>query len=109
MIEQYLSNTNERATVSILQNILELNKALVSRRSLGVLINKKRYIVYASADREGAITQTPSHTHGAFSVFFFPNPRFVCKLQEKTNKQPAAASAETDARWYLQGERVAVL
>jgi len=29
MIEQYLSNTNERATVSILQNILELNKALV--------------------------------------------------------------------------------
>jgi len=29
MIEQYLSNTNERATVSILQNILELNKAWV--------------------------------------------------------------------------------
>jgi len=28
MIGQYLSNTNERATVSILQNILELNKAL---------------------------------------------------------------------------------
>jgi len=27
MIGQYLSNTNERATVSILQNILELNKA----------------------------------------------------------------------------------
>jgi hypothetical protein len=26
MIGQYLSNTNERATVSILQNILELNK-----------------------------------------------------------------------------------
>jgi len=29
MIGQYLSNTNEKATVSILQNILELNKALV--------------------------------------------------------------------------------
>ena len=28
MIGQYLSNTNEKATVSILQNILELNKAL---------------------------------------------------------------------------------
>ena len=28
MIGQYLSNTNERAIVSILQNILELNKAL---------------------------------------------------------------------------------
>ena len=27
MIGQYLSNTNERATVSILQNILELNQA----------------------------------------------------------------------------------
>ena len=27
MIGQYLSNTNERTTVSILQNILELNKA----------------------------------------------------------------------------------
>jgi hypothetical protein len=27
MIGQYLSNTNEKATVSILQNILELNKA----------------------------------------------------------------------------------
>jgi len=26
MIGQYLSNTNERATVSILENILELNK-----------------------------------------------------------------------------------
>jgi len=26
MIGQYLSNTNEKATVSILQNILELNK-----------------------------------------------------------------------------------
>jgi len=30
MIGQYLSNTNERATVSILQNILELNKASFS-------------------------------------------------------------------------------
>ena len=30
MIGQYLSNTNEKATVSILQNILELNKALAS-------------------------------------------------------------------------------
>jgi len=29
MIGQYLSNTNERATVSVLQNILELNKALL--------------------------------------------------------------------------------
>jgi len=28
MIRQYLSNTNEKTTVSILQNILELNKAL---------------------------------------------------------------------------------
>ena len=28
MIGQYLSNTNEKATVSILQNILELNKGL---------------------------------------------------------------------------------
>jgi len=28
MIRQYLSNTNKKATVSILQNILELNKAL---------------------------------------------------------------------------------
>ena len=27
MIEQYLSNTNEDATVSIFQNFLELNKA----------------------------------------------------------------------------------
>jgi len=29
MIEQYLSNTNEKATVSILQNILELNKTKI--------------------------------------------------------------------------------
>jgi len=29
MIGQFLSNTNESATVSILQNFLELNKALV--------------------------------------------------------------------------------
>ena len=29
MIGQYLSDTNEKATVSILQNILELNKARV--------------------------------------------------------------------------------
>ena len=28
MIGQYLSNTNESATMSILQNFLELNKAL---------------------------------------------------------------------------------
>ena len=27
MIEQYLSNTNKKVTVFILQNILELNKA----------------------------------------------------------------------------------
>ena len=32
MIGQYLSNTNKRATVSILQNILELNKAYVALR-----------------------------------------------------------------------------
>ena len=31
MIGQYLSNTNERATMFILQNILELNKATVCR------------------------------------------------------------------------------
>jgi hypothetical protein len=31
MIGQYLSNTNEKATVSILQNILELNKALAGK------------------------------------------------------------------------------
>ena len=30
MIGQYLSNTNEKATVSILQNILELNKAWIT-------------------------------------------------------------------------------
>ena len=30
MIGQYLSNTNERATVSILQNILKLNNALMT-------------------------------------------------------------------------------
>jgi len=29
MIGQYLSNTNENATVPILQNFLQLNKALV--------------------------------------------------------------------------------
>jgi hypothetical protein len=29
MIGQFLSNTNESATVSILQNLLELNKAFV--------------------------------------------------------------------------------
>jgi len=28
MIEKYLSNTNENATVPVLQKILELNKAL---------------------------------------------------------------------------------
>jgi hypothetical protein len=31
MIGQYLSNTNEKATVPILQNILELNKARIQR------------------------------------------------------------------------------
>jgi len=31
MIGQYLSNTNEKAIVSILQNILELNKAFLMR------------------------------------------------------------------------------
>jgi len=29
MIRQYLSNTNENTTVPVLQNFLELNKALV--------------------------------------------------------------------------------
>jgi len=29
MIGQYFSQTNENATVSVLQNILELNKALI--------------------------------------------------------------------------------
>jgi len=32
MIGQYLSNTNENATVSILQNFLQLNKALALRK-----------------------------------------------------------------------------
>jgi len=32
MIGQYLSNTNKKATVSILQNILELNKAWLDWR-----------------------------------------------------------------------------
>jgi hypothetical protein len=32
MIEQYLSNTNEIATVLILPKILELNKALVQKK-----------------------------------------------------------------------------
>jgi len=32
MIGQFLSNTNESATVSILQNFLELNKALLPRK-----------------------------------------------------------------------------
>ena len=38
MIGQFLSNTNESATVSILQNFLELNKALAekSTTALGV-------------------------------------------------------------------------
>jgi len=35
MIGQYLSNTNEKATVSILQNILELNKAQLSTNDDG--------------------------------------------------------------------------
>jgi len=32
MIGQYLSNTNEIATVSILQKFLELNKAIIKRQ-----------------------------------------------------------------------------
>jgi hypothetical protein len=39
MIGQYLSNTNEKAKVSILQNILELNKA-VDDRPLLCCLNK---------------------------------------------------------------------
>ena len=34
MIGQYLSNTNESATMSISQKILELNKALVWRAGI---------------------------------------------------------------------------
>ena len=45
MIGQYLSNTNEKATVSILQNILELNKAhiwkMCGSKSIWVFIQKK--------------------------------------------------------------------
>jgi len=37
MIGQFLSNTNESATVSILQNFLELNKALVAGVARGFL------------------------------------------------------------------------
>ena len=52
----------------------------------------------------GSLLKPPSHLeHGAFSVF--SNPRFVRKLQEKTNKQPAAASAETDARLAVPAGR----
>jgi len=45
MIRQYLSNTNERATVSILQNILELNKALLPLER-GVTANLERKIFF---------------------------------------------------------------
>jgi len=34
MIRQYLSNTNENTTVSIFQNFLELNKALIRKKKL---------------------------------------------------------------------------
>jgi len=37
MIGQYLSNTNEKATVFILQNILELNKAWLNLLQLDYL------------------------------------------------------------------------
>jgi len=40
MIGQYLSNTNESATVSILQNFLELNKAQFKN----VLVLERHYI-----------------------------------------------------------------
>ena len=38
MIKQYLSNTNESATISILQKFLELNKALGSIELIGVIV-----------------------------------------------------------------------
>jgi len=36
MIRQFLSNTNESATVSILQNFLELNKASMKEQLMAV-------------------------------------------------------------------------
>jgi len=44
MIGQYLSNTNERATVSILQNILELNKAQIN---IQYVINHEVYYCHS--------------------------------------------------------------
>jgi len=43
MIGQFLSNTNESATVSILQNFLELNKALSEPCRAGKLVGAGRY------------------------------------------------------------------
>ena len=41
MIRQYLSNTNESVTIPILQNVLELNKAIILLLVGPCLVSKK--------------------------------------------------------------------
>jgi len=45
MIRQYLSNTNESATIPILQKILELNKALLHNTYARIKKVKKTSVV----------------------------------------------------------------
>ena len=79
---------------------------LLSRRSLLTKI----YREYFLRRQTGGANSTPHHTCNMEPLaFFFSNPRFVCKLQEKTNSQQQLLLKLTLDWWCQQGERVGVL
>ena len=72
MIGQYLSNTNEKATVSILQNILELNKA-----SIGL-------VVASWGQRDGPHQTTDRNK---FGIFFIEKRKFFFEIFDQPIKK----------------------
>jgi len=95
MIGQYLSNTNKRATVLILQNILELNKALaclwscVSSAAVlfiartRVLSSRSPFIHRSSLTCNMAQSSTASKVTSFISLYTLAARRSPCRLSKQ--------------------------
>ena len=86
MVGQYLSNTDERATVSILQNILELNKALLEVNKAHVRCAHAQLRV-----RDPSVRFAPTRTWRAETLRRARPPAVVLRLPAALRQAPRAA------------------
>ena len=102
MIGQYLSNTNENATVLILPKILKLNEDAVGKHGKLAIHRHTARRIKQRQHAKSQNQQQHQRTHGTSREEKNPRSRRAPRIMRPAG--PAAAATSATARWVWRGQ-----